>query len=171
MAVAIIFALLLCGFERFELGVFSQRFVSLFLIWKFWNKISNLTLSFAQFCALKHLLNPPMNMDKVGPYTSYEWSYSTYKWPYKWVTWVITLLVGVIIHFFTTGSLAANGMKLVSSSLLLLDLRLSFVFVKRIPCKSLLKSHHLGARICSLRIYSTKKITIITSNITIYSLL
>ena len=45
-----------------------------------------------------------------------------------------------------------------------------FVFAKRIPCKPLRKSHHLGARICSLRISSTNKITIITSNITIYSL-
>ena len=35
---------------------------------------------------------------KVGPGSSYKWSYDPYKWPYKWVTGVLTP--------FTTGSRA-----------------------------------------------------------------
>ena len=40
---------------------------------------------------------------KVGPGSSYKWSYfQPYKWPYKWVTGVITLLIGVITPFITS---------------------------------------------------------------------
>ena len=38
---------------------------------------------------------------KVGPGSSYKWSYNPYKWPYNWVTGVTTLVIGVITQVIT----------------------------------------------------------------------
>ena len=40
-------------------------------------------------------VNPKINQinHKVGPGSTYKWSYNPYKWPYQWVTGVTTLLI------------------------------------------------------------------------------